>query len=639
MTKTTKKLIFGLTICFATIFAGCNQPTVTPTDVKTTAEPSVTEIVEPTPGSDSEPEKKPEPTPNAFSDAEYTINGSDSNISWAFFTKNITEKNKKVKVDFTVDMAVENTSDKNQNLLWQVNTGLKTYPIVASQSFEKGTTTWKTVKGTNAEIEVGENPIFYLATVDDKANLKIYLKNLSLTVTPVSVSPDSQPEPTPTPPALPEGTNWRSTDVPSLKETYKDIFDYFGIATEYGNFGTGWGTPNEFYYEEVQQGVARHANSITMGNEFKPQFIMSWWGEKPQIKGKFTASNGVEIDTPVLNSMDRLGTILGICKNINVKMRGHVLVWHSQTDDNFFAEGYEAKYDDASAKNVITNKVSKDVMDARLEWYIKTVLEYVDNWEKTNNAGKHIIWAWDVVNEAMADDANVANGTWVRGATSETKDKNPNSYGSRWYQVYGSQEFIINAFRYANKYAPSDVKLCYNDYNEYMENKTEAILKIIQEIKSHESDVKLPTRFDVMAMQSHVGATWPGVEGYENALKRYLAAGVDVHVSELDLGTLTDAECAALYADYFKMLKKYGNSCTAYNGHKITNVTIWGVNDENSWINPDGKGNKASPLVFTLVDNVSKSTREKNGLTFPLYDVGDTYKPKDAFWSVINAAK
>lgn len=401
--------------------------------------------------------------------------------------------------------------------------------------------------------------------------------------------------------------DWLDSSVPSVYETYKNDFSYFGIACEYGNFGPGWGQKGELTKPEVQKGLKKHANTITLGNEFKPQFVFGWWGQNPKVTNeKFTSSKGVTITTPALNFLDRLGDILQICKDNGLQMRGHVLVWHSQTDDAFFCEDY----------NKNKKLVSKEIMDARQEWYIKTVIEYVNNWEKKNNGGKHIVWAWDVVNEAVADDATKSD--YLRGSTKNTKNKGPDQGGSRWYQIYGSDEFIINAFRYANKYAPKDVKLCYNDYNEYMDYsqgwKTSGIVSLLKSIISHERDKELPTRIDVMGMQSHLGISWPGVSGVESAIKRYLALGLDIHVTELDFSAKNNAECAKAYADYMKLFKKYGK---AYSGkHRITCVTIWGINDENSWI---AQGGKQKPLIFTL----------KKG----------KYLTKDAYWSVINAAK
>lgn len=392
--------------------------------------------------------------------------------------------------------------------------------------------------------------------------------------------------------------------------------------------GSDWGTPVELYYKEVQNGLKKHADSITLGNELKPQFMLCWWGNGDGAKQKmtsFTASNGQTIQVPkTIQGLSRLNDILTILKNNNLKMRGHVLTWHSQTPDDFFAEGYSAK----SNGELISNPVSKDVMTARHEWYIKTILEYVNDWEAENGygTGNHIIWTWDVVNEAIADDATKTD--YLRGSTSGTKDKTPTppagsnqAQGSRWYQIYQSDEFIVNAFRFANAYAPSDVPLAYNDYNEYMDYekgwKTTGILNLIENIRNGEAQTingkLVKPRIDVMGMQSHVGDDWPGVGGYEDAVKRYLDAGVDIHVSEFDIAAKSSNSSKSTYSEYFKMLKNYGKNYSGKN--KITNVTIWGLNNEDSWI----KSKSKYPLLFNKIN--------------------DEYIPNASFDAVIEAAK
>ena len=151
--------------------------------------------------------------------------------------------------------------------------------------------------------------------------------------------------------------DWLDTSVPSFYETYKDYFDYVGFAVEYGI--KGW-KETELSFTNVQKGLSKHANSITMGNEFKPDFVMAWWDNNPTISGTFIASNGLTIDTPVLNGFDNVDAILTICKNNNLKMRGHTLAWHSQTHESFFRKDYKKTEELVSAKE----------MDARLEWYI-----------------------------------------------------------------------------------------------------------------------------------------------------------------------------------------------------------------------------------------------------------------------------
>ena len=592
----------GLLLLFSALIFGCDFTVNQPENDKNIEKP----------GESSQPESSDPIQPEDPTDSKdiTTINGSElESGAWYFKSYDLSEyASQTVKIELSCK--IKTSSSNKINLKWQINQDPE-YPTIAQA--EVGSD-WVELKGTN-EVSIAQKDQLYLSTYQIVfSNLTIYIKDFSYKVTPIVIENNRE--------------NWLSDSTPSLKETYKDIFDSFGLACEYGNFGTNWGTPKELYYEEVQNGLKKHADSITLGNELKPQFMFCWWGNGDGAKQKmtsFTASNGQTIQVPqTIKGLSRLDDILTILKNNNLKMRGHVLTWHSQTPDDFFAEGYSAK----SNGELISNPVSKEVMTARHEWYIKTILEYVNDWEAENGygTGNHIIWTWDVVNEAIADDATKTD--YLRGSTSGTKDKTPTppagsnqAQGSRWYQIYKSDEFIVNAFRFANAYAPADVPLAYNDYNEYMDYekgwKTTGILNLIESIKKGEAQTingkSVAPRIDVMGMQSHVGDDWPGVGGYEDAVKRYLDAEVDIHVSEFDIATKSSNSSKSTYSEYFKMLKNYGKIYSGKN--KITNVTIWGLNNEDSWI----KSKSKYPLLFNKIN--------------------DEYIPNDSFDAVIEAAQ
>lgn len=593
----------GLLFLFSALVFGCDTTVNQPENDKNIEKP----------GESSQPESSDPIQPEDSTDSKdiTTIEGSElKSGAWYFTSYDLSEyASKTVKIELSCK--IKTSSSNKIHLMWQINQK-PAYPIIAQADVGSE---WVELKGTNeVSIEAG-NQLYLSNHQIDFSNLTIYIKDFSYKVTPIVIENNRE--------------NWLSDSTPSLKETYKDIFDSFGLACEYGNFVPGWGTPKELYYEEVQNGLKKHADSMTLGNELKPQFMLCWWDKGDGAKESmtsFTASNGQTIKVPkTIKGLSRLDDILTILKKNNLKMRGHVLTWHSQTPDDFFAEGYSAKYNG----ELISNPVSKEVMTARHEWYIKTILEYVNDWEAENGygTGNHIIWTWDVVNEAIADDATKT--AYLRGSTSGTKDKTPTppagsnqAQGSRWYQIYQSDEFIVNAFRFANAYAPADVPLAYNDYNEYMDYekgwKTTGILNLIESIKNGEAQTikgkLVKPRIDVMGMQSHVNPDWPGVSGYENALKRYLAAGVDIHVSEFDIAAKSSNSAKSAYSDYFKMLKKYGKNYSGTN--KITNVTIWGLNNENSWIS---NGGTQYPLLFNKINN--------------------EYIPNDSFDAVIEAAK
>lgn len=370
--------------------------------------------------------------------------------------------------------------------------------------------------------------------------------------------------------------------VPSLKDTYSNTFKYFGAAVN----------SRELQMSDSIDGIMYHFSSITMENEFKPQFMFNW--QQPNNAGTFTSSKGITIKVPTnVPDFTKMDTVLKFAKSYGINVRGHVLVWHNQTEESFFREDYNPK----------GQLVDKETMDARQEWYIKSILEHVRNWEDENNDGKRIIYCWDVVNEAVADGGSASS--YLR------------STGTNWYAIYKSDEFIVNAFRYANKYAPAEVQLAYNDYSCTNPSKTAGILKVIDAIQSTENDAELPGRIDVMGMQSHVDMMNPSPAAFETAIKKFLDKNIDVQITELDVGGSFKSDDQLLkrrYNDLFKTFIKYQKKDGAYG---ISGVTFWGLDDDRSWISKNGT---QFPLLFTR-------------------DFDRGYLTKPAYYGVISAAE
>ena len=481
---------------------------------------------------------------------------------------------KKITIDFSCKMKTSNST--GVNLMWQILDG-NSYPIVASNNSVK--TDWITVEGSK-EVRVAEGYLFYLSTYQlDFSNLKIWLKDINFKIS------------VPTKVQNPED-EWMV--APSLREAYEGKLDYIGMSVQWNDWLMN---RQELGDSKVQAGLKRHFNSITMGNEMKPDGFLNSYAGAPTKFEKFTASNGKTIDVPMNQlSFNTVDNCLAACKNIDAKMRGHVLVWHSQTPNWFFNSNYSSN----------GSLVDEATMTARQEWYIKSVLEHIKDWEDKNNNGERIIYCWDVVNEA-ADDS----GTQLRSA-------------SNWYKIYNDDEFIVNAFRFANKYAPKDVLLAYNDYQEYNPSKRDMILKIIKSVQSHENDSNLPTRIDVLGMQSHNKYGNPTMSNYEDTIKKYLATGLDVHITELDIGAMTIADAKDAqklkkeYYDSFKLYLKYAKKGSEPG---VTSVTIWGLVDGSTWLNTDSQ----QPWL-------------NNVYQYPLL-FDDDYYAKPAFYGVLEAAQ
>ncbi|MCR4733720.1 MAG: endo-1,4-beta-xylanase [Treponema sp.] len=674
-----KKILFTLAAAALLLFTvSCSKTTDDNTKTNTQTE---TETNDSDTGSDTDTSESQEEE-----EACIIIDGSKVTSTWALATISLSDfANKSVTVSLSAKMKVVNSGSSAANIMWQVNTGNSTYPTVSSKSWEAGTSTYTSISDTQTGIENGSGPIFYISSYGlTLSDLMIYLKDLTVTVTDESdstntktytafdesdaitvksdTSDDSDENDDST-----DSTDWLSDSVPSLYETYKDYFEYIGFAVEYGNFGSSWGTKKELYYPDVQKGLAKHANTISLGNEFKPQFIFSWWGNKPSSTTDFTGSNGVTTKVPTTNSLEglsRVDSILSICKKNGLKMRGHVLLWHSQTDDAFFTEDY-------SSNGTLVNA---DEMDARLEWYIKTILAHVADWEKTNNNGEHIIWAWDVINEVTSD------GSTSSAASSSTDSDWLRTSGSKWYTVYNnsssitnyytgekykSYDFIINAFRFAQKYASEDIKLCYNDYGGLSgtstSNKHQSQLRVVDLILNHKNDTNWPTRLDAMGLQSHYSVK-NSASAFEKEIKDFIAKGIDVQITELDIATCDNYKNSSdtvgtsgkqfnslsdAYAAFFKVFLDNRKTSSTKG---IDSITIWGLNDEATWLNTTSQikwiGESIQyPLLFKLINNVAgnkntitNSDGTKTLGTVDLYDDGDSFAIKPAFTSVIQTA-
>ncbi len=355
--------------------------------------------------------------------------------------------------------------------------------------------------------------------------------------------------------------------------------------------------------ETLMQLVTKHFNAVTLGNELKPDAMFGYHNNACPKTQEVTL-NGESLTVPVLDH-SRADKMLDFILDWNaenpqdaLKVRGHVLVWHSQTPEWYFREGYDAN----------RPYVTAEVMNKRLEWYIKTMMEY---YVGENSKYKDLFYGWDVVNEAVSD----STGTYR--ASSEN---------SSWAAVYGdrSNEFIINAFKYANKYAPASLGLYYNDYNECVPKKRDGIVELLKAVKSAEG-----TRIDGMGMQGHYSMDSPTDAQFKAAARAYAKVVGKVQLTELDFkaSTAYDGTDATKEEEYTKQAYRYKGiydicqELDAEEDMEVSGITIWGVIDKNSWLQTSnsvggaaGGKQKQCPLLFD-----------------------DNYKAKPSFWALADA--
>ncbi|MGB3775821.1 MAG: endo-1,4-beta-xylanase, partial [Leeuwenhoekiella sp.] len=255
----------------------------------------------------------------------------------------------------------------------------------------------------------------------------------------------------------------------------------------------------------------------------------------------------------------------------NMLINGHTLIWHSQAPPWFF-------------KDEKGNDVSSDVLMKRMKDHIQTVV--------TRYRGR--VHTWDVVNEAIEDDGSYRK--------------------SKFYEILG-EDFIKLAFEFAHEADP-DAKLYYNDYSMAVPNKRDGVVRMVKNLQ------KQGVPIDGIGMQGHVGLEKPALTEFEKSIEAFANLGVKIAITELDISVLpspfnnqganiadnsdyqqkmdpykdnlpdtVNNALTARYVDFFELFLKYRDD--------IERVTLWGVNDGDSWKNNwPIRGRTDYPLLF-----------------------------------------
>ncbi len=320
---------------------------------------------------------------------------------------------------------------------------------------------------------------------------------------------------------------------PGLKDAYKDYFT-IGVAVNKANVS-----------EPAQMElIKKQFNSVTAENAWKP--------------GEIHPAEGVW-------NFGLADSIANFCRENGIKMRGHCLCWHSQFADWMFT--------DKKGK-----EVKKEVFYQRLRDHIHTVV----------NRYKDVVYAWDVVNEAINDD------NMMRYRPGET----PSPYRqSRHFKLCGD-EFIAKAFEFAREADPTGV-LIYNDYSTVDPGKRERIYNMVKKMK----DAGVP--IDGIGMQGHYNIYFPDEEQLDKTISRFSEIVNTIHITELDLRTNTESGGQLMFsrgeakpqAPYIQTLQEdqYNRLFRIFRKHKdvIKNVTFWNLSDKDSWL-----GVNNHPLPF-----------------------------------------
>lgn len=273
---------------------------------------------------------------------------------------------------------------------------------------------------------------------------------------------------------------------------------------------------------------------------------------------------------PAENRCDwkKADTIADFARQHSMKMTGHTFVWHQMYPAWLFKDG-----NGAAPKALVIERLSKHIHQM-----VERYADVVDN--------------WDVVNEAISDKSN------------QMWRQQPEQ--SRWFEAFGSAEYVEIAFRLAAeaaaRFAPS-TKLYYNDYSIENADKRKKVIEMVRSLRNK------GVRIDGIGIQGHINLEWPNVTELTRAIEEFAREKLSVKFSELDISVYTEddfdkksyqhevAYDAALeerlarrYSDVFAVFRQKADS--------LSSVTLWGISDDSSWLNGWPIGRKNFPLLF-----------------------------------------
>ncbi|MEJ6950142.1 endo-1,4-beta-xylanase [Natronospora cellulosivora (SeqCode)] len=348
--------------------------------------------------------------------------------------------------------------------------------------------------------------------------------------------------------------------IPSLHEEYSD---YFTIGTAVAV--STWNRTIDSHKDLIE----KHFNSVTAENAMKPESLQP-------AEGYF--------------NFDTANELLNFAEGNDMKVRGHTLVWHSQTPHWFFEDENGNMLVELNDSNIVIGQ-GYNISDENRQLVIDRMKKHI---EKVMNKYQDRVYAWDVVNEA------IDRGTYRHSA---------------WLEIIG-EEYIAKAFNVAHEVDP-DVKLFYNDYNTIQRrNEIYEMLKGL---------IKDGVPVHGMGMQGHWDIHGPSIEEIETTIKLFASLDeltdydFEIQITELDISmfawgderhlseptqTMLNLQ-AERYKQLFELFKEYSDV--------ITGVTLWGVADDATWLDYfPVQGRNDWPLLFD-----------------------EDHEPKEAFWEII----
>ncbi|MFZ1944546.1 MAG: endo-1,4-beta-xylanase [Acidobacteriaceae bacterium] len=289
--------------------------------------------------------------------------------------------------------------------------------------------------------------------------------------------------------------------------------------------------------------LTMHFNSMTSGNDMK-------WSSVENTLGTYDYDNAD-------NEVD-----LAVCHDMLV--RGQNLVWSTgeQTPSYAFGDGTNSPANQA----LVTSNIQE---------HIKSEVQHFGT----------KVYAWDVVNEPLDP------------TQPDCLDHGP------FYQVLG-KSYIDIALQAARQYAPAGTKLFINEYSTADPDRLACLVSVVQDLRSR----GIP--LDGIGHEMHNAINYPSTAAMVHAIDTVADhfPGIDQQITELDMSVYNAGDTTSNYgnnipasvlAEQGWLYKQYFDAFRDLKG-TISAVTIWGMADDDTWLDSFPIARTDYPLPFNM---------------------------------------
>ena len=287
--------------------------------------------------------------------------------------------------------------------------------------------------------------------------------------------------------------------------------------------------------------LTTHFDSITSGNDMK-------WSSVENTKGSFNFTNA--------------DAQAGVAVCADMRIRGHNLVWATGAQTPAYATG-----------DGTNSPANQAIVTANIQEHIQNEVQHFGS----------KVYAWDVVNEPL--DPSQPD-CLVHGP---------------FYKVLG-KSYIDIALQAARQYAPPGTKLFINDYSTTDPNRLACLVQVVGDLRARGIPI------DGVGHEMHNAINYPSPAAMVNAIETVADAFPDLaqQVTELDMSVYNAGDIKSNYGDNIPpavlaeqgwLYKQYFDAFKELSG-KLSAVTIWGMADDDTWLDGFPVTRTDYPLPF-----------------------------------------